>query len=361
MNPSSVSLAETARSSQDRAGLEHNPRFVEPPFLTQVGLFVTFRCTITCRHCMVSAGPHRKEEVDLAEATDWLGQIVAYNRGQVKSIGFTGGEPFCSWEKLLSLADAARKLNLAYTVMTNCFWAVSKQKALDMLARLQPGDVSVSTDIYHAEYIPLRNVQYVFEACQELGIRVDISLAYDAKTLTQTRLVVKQVLQFAPQEALRTTRVFPSGRGERQADFCDETGMEKPVSAVPCLFATVPYILPNGDILACVGPLINLPRQNNPLYLGSLRERSLAQIFDDSENNPMLHGLRIWGPRFWHRLVETYHPELALPTGYYTDCPCEGCIVLLKDPAIAAFLNAAKNSEKLNTVVNCTRRSLLDE
>ncbi|KPK78637.1 MAG: hypothetical protein AMJ89_00895 [candidate division Zixibacteria bacterium SM23_73] len=352
---------EVVRSPQDRATSSDNGEFVEPPFLSQVGLFLTFRCTICCRHCMVGAGPHRTEEVDLNEAIDWLHQIVSYGNGHIKSIGFTGGEPFYCWDKLLKLAHTARQLGLTHTIMTNGFWAKSKQKTRSLLVQLQPSDVSISTDVYHAEYIPVENVARVFETCRDLGIRCDITLACEPNVLEQTRPLVQQILSFAPRESIRATRVFPSGRGESQADFCDESAMDKPPSEIPCLFATVPYILPNGDIIACVGPIINLPRKNNPLFLGSLRERSLAEIFDDSQNNPVLHGLRIWGPRFWHRLVEARGPKSSLPEGYYTDCPCEGCIALLKDPEISAFLNKAVLSQKLRSYVSQARQRLLQE
>jgi len=352
---------EVGRPSQVCPTFTDSGEFVEPSFLSQVGLFLTFRCTIRCRHCMVCAGPHRTEEVDIHEATGWLHQIASYGNGHTSSIAFTGGEPFCCWDKLLTLANTARRLNLTYTVMTNGFWAESKQKTRDMLVQLKPSDVSISTDTYHAEYIPIGNVTRVFEACQDLGIRCDISLAYDPKMLEQTRLLVQRILTFAPREAIRTSRVFPSGRGESQADFCDEATIHRPPSEIPCLFATVPYILPNGDVMACTGPIINLPHSNNPLCLGSLRERSIIDIFNDSQVHPILHGLRIWGPRFWHRLVEAHGPKSSLPDGYYTNCPCEGCIALLGNSTISEFLGNAAFSKELISYVAKARKTLLRE
>jgi len=352
---------EVVRSQQDRATYLDNGKFVEPPFLSQVGIFTTFRCTIRCRHCMINAGPHRKEEVDLDEAIGWLHQIALYGDRHIKSIGFTGGEPFCVWDKLLKLAYTARQLGLTYTVMTNGFWAKSKQKARVLISQLQPGDVSISTDVYHAEHISIENVAHVFEACRDMDIRCDITLAYDQNTLDQTRSLVRQIISFAPPESIRTSRVFPSGRGKSQDDFCYGSIMDKPPCGIPCLFATVPYILPDGGIIACVGPIINLPRENNPLFLGSLRERSLAEIFNDSQQNPIIHGLRIWGPRFWHHLVESHGPKLSLPEAYYTDCPCEGCIALLKDPEISAFLSKAALSRELRSYVSLARQTILRE
>jgi len=47
-------------------------------FLSTVGLMMTYRCQVACPHCVVEAGPHRTEEVDLAEAKDWAEQIAGY-------------------------------------------------------------------------------------------------------------------------------------------------------------------------------------------------------------------------------------------------------------------------------------------
>jgi hypothetical protein len=349
------------RHHQKRITSSGNNAFVEPPFLSQLGLFLTFRCTIRCQHCMVCAGPNRVEEVNLAEAIRWAGQIASYRNGHVKSVGFTGGEPFCCWEKLLRLSGGIGELGLTHTVMTNGFWATSRQKTRDLLSQLRPTDVGVSTDVYHAEHIPIENIARIFDACGNLGIRCDITLAYETAILRQTRELLKDILSFAPPESIRTTRVFPSGRGESQADFCNDSGMSKPPGDIPCLFATVPYIMPNGDVIACIGPIVNLPRENNPLFLGSLREKPLSEILDASRDNPVLHGLRLWGTRFWHRLVQTHGPKACLPRGYYTDCPCEGCIALLKTPEISEFLCKAIVSKELSSYVRSARQTMLKE
>lgn len=343
-----------ARSLADRA---LSPRaLVEPPFLSQVGLLLTLRCPIRCRHCMVRAGPHRTEEMGVDEARGWLEQLAAYG---TRSIGFTGGEPFYCWDKLLCLADTAARLGLTYTVVTNGFWADSPARAHEMLARLRPSDVSVSTDVYHAGHIPLENVAHVWAACQALGIRCDLSIVYDLESIEQTRSLVRRVLQFAPLEAIQISQVFPFGRAETLSHPAMEQDM-RPAS-LPCLFASIPYLLPGGHVIACVGPAIDLPRQDNPLCLGSLHEASVVDLLNRSQANPILHGLRIWGPRFWHRLVEEHGPRAALPRQYSGNCPCADCMALLQQPQISAFLNRASSSEDLGQYVARFRAQYLHE
>ena len=44
----------------------------EIPFLSNIGLMLTYKCTIACPHCIVKAGPNRKEEMTLESAFNWF-------------------------------------------------------------------------------------------------------------------------------------------------------------------------------------------------------------------------------------------------------------------------------------------------
>lgn len=335
--------------------------FLEPPFLSQVGLLLTYYCPISCQHCMVNAGPCRSEEMGIKEAENWIYQIAKYKDGYVKSIGFTGGEPFSCLEKLIKLSNHANQLGLTYTISTNGFWADTKKKALEILNQLNPTDISVSTDIYHIKHIPIERIKYVYEGCLEKCISCDITMAYEPKIYKETKGLISQILKFASKDSIRITRVFPSGRGEKQADFCDGSTIIKPPSKTPCLFSTVPYILPNGDVIACIGPNINLPRENNPLFMGSIAVNSVNEIFEKSKKNSILHGYRIWGPKFWHKLIEAYGPKELLPKGYHSDSPCECCITLLKEPLVRSFFYHISKSKDLKEYVRKAGEKILNE
>lgn len=335
--------------------------FVEPPFGSQVGLFVTYRCPIRCRHCMVEAGPQRTEEVDLEEALGWIDEIAAYRQGHVTSIAFTGGEPFLCWEKLRVLGAAAVDRGLKCSVITNAYWANSTTRTRDLLTELGPAAISLSTDEFHLAHIPLKNLRRVFDECMHLGIRCDLTIAYnDHSPLTTSRLV-DRLLEFAPRSSIRMTRVFPAGRGRDVASFASGNTPREPASARPCLFASVPYILPDGLVRPCVGPIVTLVRGSSPVELGSLRESSFETILNDAFENPVLQGLRLWGPRFLHELVERKGPRHRLPAAYHTDCPCEACLTLMSDPVISSFLRDSTRSSELRSGVATVRARRLDE
>ena len=65
----------------------------ELPFLSNVGLMLTFRCTTACPLCVVDAGPHRKETMPIERSLDWIDQIRAYRGGRVCGLALTGRDP----------------------------------------------------------------------------------------------------------------------------------------------------------------------------------------------------------------------------------------------------------------------------
>jgi len=67
---------------------------VDPPFMRNVGLLLTYHCPVSCAHCILRAGPDRHEEMSLEDARDWIHQIAAYRNGYVIVLSLTGGEPF---------------------------------------------------------------------------------------------------------------------------------------------------------------------------------------------------------------------------------------------------------------------------
>src|SRR5512140_3113729 len=127
---------------------------LETPYLRNIGLVVTYQCQVTCPHCILQAGPHRTEKVDLAEALQWIDQVAAYRNGLVWIIALTGGEPFFNLPVLQDLVARATQRNLMVTAVTNAFWAATPENAVKILKSL-PGLrlLQLSTDIYHLKAI----------------------------------------------------------------------------------------------------------------------------------------------------------------------------------------------------------------
>ena len=111
--------------------MEEKP--LEMPFLRNVGFVVTYKCQVSCSHCILEAGPHRTEEMALEDSLDWIRQVSGYRNGYIKVLSLTGGEPFYDVEKLRKISAFASKRGVIVSAVTNAYWADTRENAVSML------------------------------------------------------------------------------------------------------------------------------------------------------------------------------------------------------------------------------------
>ena len=98
-------------------------------------------------HCIVKAGPHRTEEMTADDAYDWLDQIKAFSdsRSIRPGISLTGGEPFYNRELLGKVACYAGQLGFLVSVVSNAYWASTREEALETVRSMEAvGSSSIS-------------------------------------------------------------------------------------------------------------------------------------------------------------------------------------------------------------------------
>jgi len=310
----------------------------EVPFLSNVGLLLTYKCTVACPHCIVKAGPHRKEEMPLELAFQWLDQIKMYRAGFIYGISLTGGEPFYNLDYLIQIADYANKLGFIVSVVSNGFWAITREKAIEVLGECSSIQlISISSDIPHQKLIPFSNVKNAVWAAKKLGKLYNVAVNTENENSTEFKNLMDDILEIADSENVNIANILPVGRAKEEIDlnsFCYST--EPSISA--CSMASFPIIFPNGDVIACIGPPITLP-EFNPLFLGNLLKENLSDIFDRAQQNYVLHAIRILGPKMLVSLLKENGFENLLPERYIKNATCDVCYQLLSNKQICDLLN----------------------
>src|SRR3954471_24296983 len=90
-------------------------RTFRPKYLSFAG---TYQCNLDCHHCCVPI--EWPDRLDIPTAIRVLESAAAYG---VRTVGFTGGEPFLYPEFLLALTRRAAELGFRFDkVMTNGVW-----------------------------------------------------------------------------------------------------------------------------------------------------------------------------------------------------------------------------------------------
>jgi pyruvate-formate lyase-activating enzyme len=182
----------------------------EPPFAQNFGLMMTYRCQVACPHCIVKAGPNRKEEVAVEEACNWIDQMAAYRGGLIRVLALTGGEPFFNLSNLRAVGGHAKACGLAVTAVTNGYWAGSYDEALGILAGLPFLDsVAISTDVYHQAAIPLARVRNAATACATAGIPFAVSVCTENVADPDYLAIVQALHEFCEADRVLTAIVAP--------------------------------------------------------------------------------------------------------------------------------------------------------
>ena len=332
----------------------------ELPFLSNVGLMLTYKCTVACPHCIVEAGPHRTEEMRLDEALSWIDQARSYRDGHIAALVLTGGEPFYNLDLLTRISAHARALGLVISVVTNAYWASSPDTALRTLSQVPAVQaISFSTDVYHQQAIPFQYVKNAVEAARALRRVYNVAVCTGNTDDPAYRQTMEELKAMGEADNVRLAITLPVGRAQQHLrDLNYRTAPEPAVGACPV--ASSPVIFPNGNLVACIGPLLTLP-PTHPLFLGNLRQESLSSILDRAELNPILHTIRAWGPSRLIALLRKNGYGALLPQEYIGDAICDPCFKLLSDPRIVAALDTIFRDEELMQLVAYARVHYLKE
>mgnify|MGYP005831141717 CR=1 FL=1 len=143
------------------------------PDTFRVGLILTEKCNISCRHCWFDCGPEKTATMRLEEAYSYIEQAVEIPT--VEWISFTGGEPFLVYDMMKTLIGYASSKGLRTECVTNCFWAESVEAAEKCLRSLMEAGldvINISVDDFHQEYIPFSRVKNCFQASKALDLKI---------------------------------------------------------------------------------------------------------------------------------------------------------------------------------------------
>jgi MoaA/NifB/PqqE/SkfB family radical SAM enzyme len=323
---------------------------VENEFLRNIGMMLTYKCTIACPHCIVEAGPHRKEEIQLEFAKNWIEQVSGYRKGYIKGLALTGGEPFYNVRNLKDISEFGRRSGLIVSVVTNAFWASTKESALSTLSNLPAIRLlSFSTDVYHQKSIPFDNIINAVSVAKKLRRPYNVAVCTDNEDSPGYKRIIRKLEEMGEKDHVRVSVTYPAGRAKKnQQKFNYYVESDPQTSA--CSSASSPVIFPDGNVMACIGPLLTLP-PTHPMFLGSLHRESLSDILDRAELNPILHIIRAWGPYRLVSLLKENRLDEFLPQKYIHNCICDVCYKLLSNQQVLnALMKILKEEQILKNI-----------
>src|SRR5512136_2331807 len=117
--------------------------------LSGLHLLLTYQCTFECEHCFVWGSPRQYGTLTIGQIRQVLTQ--AKEAGSIEKIYFEGGEPFLYYAIMLKGAQEASSMGFKVGIVSNAYWANSREDALAFLTPLREfiEDLTISSDLYH--------------------------------------------------------------------------------------------------------------------------------------------------------------------------------------------------------------------
>jgi len=185
--------------------------------LTHVDLEVTRKCNLSCVHCSASF-KRRGKEMQVATIKEILKEAKSIG---LENVGLTGGEPFCSKEKLMQIGDFCRnELDIPIHLHSNGT-KIAKQEA-EWIKQL---DAEISIPFYGDTAIIHDNItrkrcsfQSSLKGLKSL-INADADVCVYIVPMKQNLQAIRPLIEFVYAEGVRRVRVLslsPTGRARAQ-------------------------------------------------------------------------------------------------------------------------------------------------
>lgn len=302
---------------------------------------VTRKCPLTCQHCTVAASPHRSEEFaedDLLQLVEALGRDP-----DVRLVVLSGGEPFLKLARLQRLIERATDNRLLVDVVTSAHWADSAGRAAETLDRLPSfTNLSISADRWHLPFVPLENIRNAALAALDRGIAVGIFMVDDGDDAFRASFDDAMGTELLTRVSLMVDPLRLAGRALESETLRNSVAMV-PFAELPeesCQMPATPAIHEDGRVMACCGDTISDPDRWPALTHGVLSETPIGEILDRAGRNPLVHALRLLGPRRLAGMVQQRAGVELFDGRYQRNNPCDICRAVTTDERAKTHLDA---------------------
>ena len=270
------------------------PRTFRPRYLSFAG---TYQCNLACPHCCVPIDWTDRLPIDVA-----LRFLEDAHASGIRTLGFTGGEPFLYPEFVLALTRRAAELGFRFDkVMTNGVWHQSPEHLERVLTDLASagfsGKIGLSVDKFHGIHTP-KLVEFCRTARRVFDRDTILSLSYASRRpdqgLEPVRVLAESlggVIEWSPSlrrhllvapdftMVLNWNHLAPVERAERLAGAWDgawfaEDYCEGPGQAL--------IVTPRGEVKPCCGFASDLDQ----LTIGNIHTDTVAAVVEQARRDP---------------------------------------------------------------------------
>jgi hypothetical protein len=290
----------------------------------------TLTCNLSCAHCIVESGPHRKERLS---STEVITALRAGAEQGKKHVTFSGGEVFLFADEVCALVAEARRLGFVVDVETNAYWARNPDTANARLAPFVDAGVSgmaLSADAYHAERFPVQRTILAARTGRAMGLLTEINFCPSQNETADAEIVA--ALRAAGEPFIRN-ELLDRGRGRELVQL----RLGRRVEDLPDCDSLTTTVHATGDVYACCELDISTDAmKRTPVWLGSIRTGTTQSHMSEREH--VVRGFYDPTSPIYFRKMVAGHPLFAGAGGERYTTICDFCMRTLDDPDRVAEL-----------------------
>jgi len=257
-----------------------------------VAISVTNACPIRCGHCVSGSSPEASKGAD-----DLPRRFAAYldENPDVRLVSLTGGEPFLHMTRLRDFIRICILRGVNPGAVTSGYWAKTPSAAARTLAEADGlKSMTISTDAYHQDFVPLRFIENAYRAAKQAGIHVRIRLTRDRANIDLGRAMEAQVLQFCSDTDLERASLAPYGRAEELPEawgVSPDAGSIQQYGSCP---SSGPHIFEDGRVTPCCNSIVSL-KSEHALSFGNIRQESATAIVARIRRSELFLTIKMFG------------------------------------------------------------------
>jgi hypothetical protein len=213
--------------------------------------------------------------------------IVELARAGVGGISFSAGEPLLYINEIAEIVRLCRQHSIYTRIVTNSFWAKTAATSDRIVSELQENglcQLRLSYSRWHQKHVNQHNVLHAARSCEKIGLPYFVSFITDfsQEDDQHENFLRDHGLMFFPEPVIYAGRAESFKRRSILTDYQQN-----------CCTMN-PYLTPDLDMYACCDAGSHFPTTNF-FYLGNLDNKSLGQLFTQTETDPLYDLIRTLG------------------------------------------------------------------
>jgi hypothetical protein len=219
------------------------------------------------------------------------------------------------YEELKSIVIEAHSKHGYTTLVTNAYWAISREAALAKIIPLVEHGLkimSISSDVYHDPFIPFKRVATAVEIAQHVGLKVTIR-SVGSKVAHASEIMDRLRNHGISYVDVMEMPLVPEGRGAKlpREDFL----LSDKFPSGRCPSATMTMDASSNAMVCCNGG-----GSDPSLQLGNAENLSLLDLEYKFATDPVINFLRNNGPAKAIDFLPERERERFLASRYVNEC-----------------------------------------